>query len=115
MVNETRIYSSLQSIPYTAFANVTPNQNTVSLGVLTPGKYEIKAGGQMLADDDVGERAIVIGSTTILIWSNSVNLPDYQFKEITFEFNVQNTVAVNITRPGTLDAPPLSYQFAKAV
>ena len=111
MVNETRIYSDFQNLPYTTFINTLVGQGTLIVANLPAGKYEIKIGGSMLANTSTGERQITVGGQTVLSWNNSSE-PIIDHQETTIEVIATTTLQIAITRPGTVDAPPLAYQIA---
>ena len=77
--------------------------------VLPAGKYEIKITGAMNPDATTGSRQIRLGSFVLLEWNNSSNTPQIQQQEVTINVNLAGQSTINGQRPGTLDAPPVSY------
>lgn len=109
MVNETTIYSALQNLPYATELGNYDEQTAQNLLVLPAGKYEIKITGAMNPDATTGSRQIRLGSFVLLEWNNSSNTPQIQQQEVTINVNLAGQSTINGQRPGTLDAPPVSY------
>ena len=115
MVNETRIYSSLQNLPFTTLFGTYASQATTGqvFATIPAGHYEIRVSGIMLANADTGERRIGIGSgIPLLAWSNSTNAPDISHKETTIEVDLPDGGSIRGDKIGTPDAPPVAYQIA---
>ena len=115
MVNETRIYSSLQNLPFTTLFGTYASQSTTGqvFATIPAGHYEIRVSGIMLANADTGERRIGIGSgIPLLAWSNSTNAPDISHKETTIEVDLPDGGSIRGDKIGTPDAPPVAYQIA---
>ena len=109
MVNETRIYSALQNIPYTTLLGNYDTQTAANLLVLPPGKYEIKITGAMNPDATTGSRQIRLGSFLLLEWNNSADQPQINQQETTINVTLAGQSTINGQRPGTIDAPPVSF------
>ena len=112
MVNETRIYSDFQNLPYTTLFNVISVQTPVIITTIPAGKIELKISGQMLPDANTGERRITLGTMPILAWSNASDNPDFEYKETTLELNLNSALGLSSAIVGSVNAPPLAYQIA---
>ena len=101
MVNETRIYSALQNIPYTTLLGNYDTQTAANLLVLPPGKYEIKITGAMNPDATTGSRQIRLGSFLLLEWNNSADQPQVTLHDLCTHssFLVLFVVLVDFTLP----------------
>ena len=109
MVNETTIYSALQNIPYTTLLGNYDTQTAANLLVLPAGKYEIKITGAMNPDATTGSRQIRLGSFLLLEWNNSADQPQINQQETTINVTLAGQSTINGQRPGTIDAPPVSF------
>lgn len=112
MVNETRAYSDFQNLPWNSIVQTYSIQSTQIFLTLAPGKYELKLGGLMLADTDLGERRLVVGAQSVLSWNNSSDRPQTEQQDITLDVNLINTTQITGIRPGTIDAPPVIFRIS---